>query len=363
MPMKETPDRLENKSAPLPYAIKQIQIQNYHGINDTHISGLPVDAPWIFLTGENAFGKTAVLQALVIGLYGDKDGKVTLTDEACEIGVEFKDGDQSRINNLRHPDQKRFAKLAAYGPSRLLIQSQLGKNEEEGKSRVTYSLFNDDGILLNIESSLSRWYFKEKFKGKYENVRRTLIRLLPGISDMQIDEDTDEMFYIEKEREEDGESYEPLPFNRLASGHKSLIAMTGDMMLRLFEQHPDEDRPENLSGIVIIDELDLHSHPRWQRDLPIRLSEAFPKVQFVASTHSAIPFLGAPENSVFLKVTRDRKDGIQLRRVEIDIRNLLPNTILTSPLFDFDELIPHANNDFSEIRIRKAFNAYQLGRL
>ncbi len=147
-----------------------------------------------------------------------------------------------------------------------------------------------------------------------------------------------------------------VPFDKLASGHKSLIAMTGDMILRLFERHPDEEKPENLAGIVIIDELDLHSHPGWQRELPVRLSEAFPKVQFVASTHSAIPFLGAPENSVFLKVTKNRKDGIQLMRMEIDIRNLLPNTILTSPIFDFDELIPRTNNNTSEIRAEDIYN-------
>ncbi|MDM8550610.1 AAA family ATPase [Desulfobacterales bacterium HSG2] len=349
-------DRVKTEAVPLPYAIRQIQIKNYHGIIDTHISGIPDDARWIFLTGENAFGKTAVLQALVMGLYGERDGKIILTDEDCEIRVEFKNKDQSQFNNLGHPDHKRFTKLVAYGPSRLLIQSQLGKNEEAGKSGATYSLFNDDGILLNIESELSRWYFKDKFRSKYENVRRTLLRLLPDISDMRVDEDTDEIFYVEKENEETGETYEPLPFDKLASGYKSLIAMTGDMMLRLFRHHPDEDSPENLSGIVIIDELDLHFHPRWQRDMPVRLSEVFPKVQFVASTHSVIPFLGAPENSVFLKVTRNRKEGIQLGRIDIDIRNLLPNTILTSPIFDFDDLISHVNDDASRIRTEDVYN-------
>ena len=78
-----------------------------------------------------------------MGLYGEIDGKTILKDEDCEIEVEFKNKDQSQFNNLGHPDHKRFTKLAAYGPSRLLIQSQLGKNEEAGESEITYSLSND----------------------------------------------------------------------------------------------------------------------------------------------------------------------------------------------------------------------------
>ncbi|RLC03589.1 MAG: hypothetical protein DRI57_28975 [Deltaproteobacteria bacterium] len=103
---KISADRVAIKGTPLPYAIRQIRIRNYHGIIDTHVSDLPDDARWIFLTGQNAFGKTAVLQALLIGLYGDRDGKTILTDEACEIGVEFKNEDQLQINNLGYPDQK-----------------------------------------------------------------------------------------------------------------------------------------------------------------------------------------------------------------------------------------------------------------
>jgi len=86
----------------------------------------------------------------------------------------------------------------------------------------------------------------------------------------------------------------------------------------------------------LIDELDLHLHPKWQRKLPKLLSNVFPNIQFIASTHSVIPFLGAPENSVFLKVNRSQAQGITIERIDIDISNLLPNSLLTSPLFDLE---------------------------
>lgn len=124
--------------------------------------------------------------------------------------------------------------------------------------------------------------------------------------------------------------------------------MIGDMLIRFYKQQPEIIEPKDFTGIVIIDELDLHFHPKWQRKLPILLSSIFPKIQFIASTHSVIPFLGAPKNSVFLKVKRNKATGIKLERIDIEIKNLLPNSILTSPIFDLEgEEIMQENNTYS----------------
>jgi predicted ATP-binding protein involved in virulence len=121
--------------------------------------------------------------------------------------------------------------------------------------------------------------------------------------------------------------------------------MVGDMLIRFLKEQPGVTDPKELCGIVFIDELDLHLHPKWQRELPELFSRVFPKIQFIVSTHSVIPFLGAPKNSVFLKVTRNKKEGIQIQRINIDIKNLLPNSILTSPIFDLEgEDITQKNN-------------------
>lgn len=154
-----------------------------------------------------------------------------------------------------------------------------------------------------------------------------MLKLLPHIADLSVDSKTDEILYYEKEPS--GRVYDkPLTFYQLASGYQSLIAIVGDMLLRLLQQQQTNEI-EELSGIVLIDEFDLHFHPKWQRDLPNKLSTLFPQIQFIASTHSIIPFLGAPKESVFLKVTKN--EGVKLTRVDINIKNLLPNAILTSP--------------------------------
>ena len=106
---------------------------------------------------------------------------------------------------------------------------------------------------------------------------------------------------------------------------------------------------------MIIDELDLHLHPKWLRSLPALLSVLFPKIQFIAATHSEIPILGAPKDSILLKVTRTQKEGIRLERVHVDFKNLLPHHLLTSPIFDLGEIIPAANERRSDLRTEENY--------
>lgn len=120
-------------------------------------------------------------------------------------------------------------------------------------------------------------------------------------------------------------------------------------MIRLFNQQPEVQNTEDLGGLVIIDELDLHLHPKWLRQLPTLLSEVLPNVQFIVSTHSEIPFLGAPKNSVFLKVNRNKDEGIQIERLEVEVKNLLPNSLLTSSIFDLQDIF-NKYKDINEVR-------------
>jgi predicted ATP-binding protein involved in virulence len=143
------------------------------------------------------------------------------------------------------------------------------------------------------------------------------------------------ILYIEKEPTEDGDTYTPVTFEQLASGFRSLILMVGDMMIRLFKSQPTINEPSELAGIVIIDELDLHWHPKLQRELPKLLSSIFPKVQFIASTHSLVPLLGAPENSVFLQVNRTKEAGITVERITEDIGTFSADKLLRD-VFDLD---------------------------
>lgn len=338
--------------ATLPFALKRIHIEGYQGITRIHIKSIPVDTQWIFLTGENGYGKTTFLQAIAIGFLGHEDGGNVLVDTPeTKISIEFKNNGQNTIHNLGIPFQP-MTNLAAYGSARLNIQNTQSQSRVEEHLATSYSLFSTDGVLQNIEFELFKWHLKGD--KKFNAVKKLLKKLIPHLHDIKVDKERDQILYVEKDAH--GKTFEAVSFKNLASGFQSIIAMTGDIVIRLYKQQPGVTDPQKLRGIVLIDELDLHLHPKWQRELPVLLSTAFPQVQFIASTHSVIPFLGAPPNSVFLKVTRDRKKGIQVEKLDIDIKNLLPNTILTSAIFDMDNITQRNNEDLAKVRTEDSFD-------
>ncbi|BBK42439.1 hypothetical protein STVA_24590 [Allostella vacuolata] len=81
------------------------------------------------------------------------------------------------------------------------------------------------------------------------------------------------------------------PFNNLSDGQRSMLALVGDVALKAATLNPqlDAEAIARTPGIVLIDELDLHLHPRWQRQLIEQLRTTFPCIQFICTTHS--PFL------------------------------------------------------------------------
>lgn len=84
---------------------------------------------------------------------------------------------------------------------------------------------------------------------------------------------------------------ERVPFGFLSDGFRNMLAMAADIAVRCATLNPQlqENAPLETPGVVLIDEIDLHLHPKWQRRVVTDLMQAFPKVQFVATTHS--PFV------------------------------------------------------------------------
>lgn len=351
-----TADTYTNAKNILPFGLKSLQVYNFNGITQQiGFEQLPIDTQWIFLIGENGFGKTTLLQAIAIGLFGEKDEDKTLVRsgfDGAKIGVEFFNQSKSIIHNIGI-NFNPFPHLACYGPSRLQPQKDDIRSDIVGRSTAMYSLFNSDGVLLNIENELFIWNLESN--KKFEKVKSVFLRLIPYLSDIQVDVPNRKILYIEKEPTEYGNTYNPVTFEQLASGFRSLILMVGDMIIRLFKSQPTINEPSELAGIVIIDELDLHWHPKLQRELPKLLSSIFPKVQFIASTHSLVPLLGAPENSVLLKVNRTIEEGITVEKMNIDFQALDADALLRE-VFDLDKYM-------SDIKQKSYERFLELGKL
>ncbi len=115
-------------------------------------------------------------------------------------------------------------------------------------------------------------------------VKNAVLKCIPNAGDFYFD--TNENQIIIKI---DGEG--SIPFNNLSDGYRNMVAMVADIAYRaaLLNPHLEADAAEQTKGIILIDEIDLHLHPKWQRKVVRDLQSAFPKMQFIATTHS--PFI------------------------------------------------------------------------
>lgn len=73
---------------------------------------------------------------------------------------------------------------------------------------------------------------------------------------------------------------------QLSDGERNMLALVGDMARRLSVLNPSLENPNTGHGVVLIDEIDLHLHPRWQRSVVSSLEKTFPNCQFIITTHS-----------------------------------------------------------------------------
>jgi predicted ATP-binding protein involved in virulence len=77
-----------------------------------------------------------------------------------------------------------------------------------------------------------------------------------------------------------------LSLNQLSDGYRSMLAMVMDFSRRLVQANPDLENPLEAGAILLIDEVDLHLHPKWQQEVIPSLRRAFPNTQLIVTTHS-----------------------------------------------------------------------------
>lgn len=245
-------------------------------------------------------------------------------------GIEFRNARRSRIlSAIRGPwDPKATGWFAAgYGPMRRLS----GSSSESIRLSVVggalsrfVTLFREDAALSESEVWLklnhSRSLESRDDVGinlLLENVKKLLGEgLLPH--GMQISRLSVDHVYVKDSRGIE------LPMRDISDGCRSIYAT----VLDLIHNMADTYGPENLfstnsrgntiitkPGVVLIDEIEAHLHPKWQRDIPEWLKEHFPKVQFIVSTHSPLIAQAADPNGVFVLPSYDDQ-GREPRRLD-----------------------------------------------
>ena len=140
-----------------------------------------------------------------------------------------------------------------------------------------------------------------------ETVRGALALFMPEFTDLTVRRNP-----LRMEVKKSGEA---LTVNQLSDGEKCLMAIVGDLARRMAIANPTKLHPLEGDGVIMIDEVDLHLHPKWQRMILSKLLEVFPNCQFLVSTHSPHVITHVkPENIFLLNMT---SDGLQaIRPVE-----------------------------------------------
>lgn len=100
---------------------------------------------------------------------------------------------------------------------------------------------------------------------------------------------------------------------RLSQGEKTLLALVLDIARRLIILNPSLEYPLEGNGIVLIDEFDLHLHPKWQKDVASKLVKNFPNCQFFLTTHSSLVLTEAKSKNVFI-INEDNDGSINISR-------------------------------------------------
>ncbi len=132
-------------------------------------------------------------------------------------------------------------------------------------------------------------------------VSQAIESFVPEFTNLRITRKPTARMLVEKH----GETFD---IDQLSDGEKCLIAMIGDLARRLAIANPTMENPLEGEGVALIDEIDLHLHPTWQRMVAPRLIETFPNVQFIITTHSPQVLSHVEDKSVFL--LRQTDEGI-----------------------------------------------------
>lgn len=230
-----------------------------------------------------------------------------------------------------------------YGASRQMADTRLTVDRQED---ATDSLFSDHTTLPNAEEwflqadyAACRTSDSKKQHDRFARVKDVLIRLLPDIEDINVVEQNEDML----PRVEFETPYGRVRINQLGLGYRTMIAWTVDLASRLLRRYPNSPNPLAEPAVVLVDEIDLHLHPQWQRNIIRFLSDRFPNTQFIVTAHSPLVVQAAADANLVLlrrEQVQNGQDYVVIENNPAAVRNWRIDQILTSDLFGLESTRP-----------------------
>jgi predicted ATP-binding protein involved in virulence len=258
------------------------------------------------------------------------------------------------------------------------------REDSENESGISQEIFEKLSNLLANDNVI--WEKLSSLKASARDRQLTAVRtaissFMPGFNNLRVRRKPRLHMSVDK-------NGETLNVAQLSQGEKSLIALVGDIARRLAMMNPGLENPLHGDGIILIDEVDLHLHPQWQRTLISRLENTFPNCQFVLTTHSPLvisdpkevlvyllndgdlsvvyDLYGQDANSVLLEVMdtdirnkdvekalNDLRDAVQAERID-DANHLISELETVLPTFNIE--LAKARLLLTKVELRRAQN-------
>lgn len=185
--------------------------------------------------------------------------------------------------------------LFAYSASRHMVSQNIDSHEIQDP---VYNFLSNDSELYDAEQVLNNLEH-HALKNRSGNVASLLPKVKKLLADLLPDINSPEDIEIGGPKVFGGHTgisdksgvrlrmpYGSIPIHSLSLGYKTMLSWAVDLALRLLQSNPLSESPLEEPAIVIIDEIDLHLHPKWQRDVRNFLCDHFPNVQFICTAHS-----------------------------------------------------------------------------
>ncbi|MCK1328621.1 AAA family ATPase [Bradyrhizobium sp. CW9] len=357
--------------------IARIEFIKFKGIDQLVLETIPgrvrsKGTPCLMLLGENAVGKSSILQGIALALIGESEARRLridpselfhakrglrwdqLTPEDATVSIDFRISGRSTMLLLDaatrklNGDAPRSSPLVlGYGPHRY-FDPRWPDRPDADHARVR-TLFRSTAALPFPSSWLNALDLQS-----FDEVAKVL-RIVLALSDEdEIVRDVDGRICVAL----DGV---PVPIERLSEGYRSIFAMVADIARELMR---DFRYLEEAEAIVLIDEIDIHLHPRWKMRVMGALRRALPRVQFVVTTHDPLCLRGMEDGEVLVLQRNEAGQIISLLDLP-SIKGMRSDQLLTSDFFGLSSTIDpeteldvarfvHAVGDLPAARVEEA---------
>jgi predicted ATP-binding protein involved in virulence len=307
---------LNSKNSNLTFKIDKIEIKNFKQYKEPF--SMEFSGKVNIVIGQNATGKTTLLQAIALGLLKDgildarkldydkyiskneNEAEVIIGHNGYQKVVKIKKDGREIENNYFIPF------LLAYG-SNFFTKYNLSADKivddilnETIHKKIANSIFQDyvDEFWnpLTVLNELNRSDHK-KAKKKRDDIFNAINSFLEGYKLV-----SEENRYFFKKDDDKTELYS----EDLSEGYRGSVLLITDMLIKILGVGWT---PKTIEGIVLIDEFDKHLHPRWQSKLVNQLTKTFPNIQFIMTTHNPMSILDRDGDEIIKLV--ESKDGIE----------------------------------------------------